>query len=92
MDLEAEVEALKRQNRRLKAALFSTLTGLLIGIVVAAGITGVATIRARAQVLRAIEMEKQARERAKAALEKTQQGLEEYEAQEKLRRAGQGEP
>ena len=60
MGLEAEIEALKRQNHRLKAALFSTIALLLIVVASVTGIAGFAAVRARAAELRAREMAEQA--------------------------------
>ena len=47
MGLEAEIEALKRQNRRLKTALISLAALLLVGVVTVAGLAGIAATRAR---------------------------------------------
>ena len=62
---DTEVELLKRQNRRLKAALFTTTALLLIAI----GLAGLAGIRAkrqaekaRAEAVRALQMAEVARE------------------------------
>ena len=49
MGLEVEIEALKRQNHRLKLAMFSIIAVLLIAVVAVAGFAGVAASRARAQ-------------------------------------------
>ena len=77
MGLEAQIEALKRQNRRLKVALFSTITVLLVAVATAAGFAGIAAARARAEELRAREMAEQARAHAQAALAASQAELEE---------------
>ena len=45
MGLEAEIETLKRQNRRLKVALFSLATLLLIAVVTLAGLAGLPVSR-----------------------------------------------
>jgi len=72
MGLEAEIEALKRQNRRLKLAMC-----LIIVLVVAvAGFEGVVAARARAQEQRARVMAEQARAEAQAAFERAQHAVE----------------
>ena len=81
MGLEAEIEALKRQNRRLKVALFSTITVLLVAVATATGYAGFAAARVRAQELRAREMAEQARTHAQAALAASEAKLEEDEAE-----------
>ena len=72
MGLEAEIKILKRQNRRLKIALFSTLTVLIVSVLAGIGITSftaIQAVRAREQTQRAVEMERQAREQAVRAVE-----------------------
>ena len=72
MGLEAEIEALKRQNHRLKLAMC-----LIIVVVVAvAGFAGVVAARARAQEQRARVMAEQARAEAQAAFERAQHAVE----------------
>ena len=80
MGLEAEVAALRRQNRNLKLALIACVTLILFGAIGAVTITGVAVARSRAMVMQAIEMEHQARQQAEAAMRQAQQALEEAEA------------
>ena len=81
MGLEAEVESLRRQNRRLKVALFSIIAVFLVSFMTVAGLTGIAAVRARAQTLLAVEREKQARAQAEAAFRKAQAALEQVEVQ-----------
>ena len=76
MDLEAEIEALKRQNRRLKVALFSIVTLFFVAMVGSAGVAGITATRARAEAVRAMAMEQEARASAEAAFAKTQEALE----------------
>jgi uncharacterized membrane protein (DUF485 family) len=70
MSIEAEFEALKRQNRRLKVALFSTITVLIVGAAMVTAFTATAATRARAA-------ERLARAQAQAALAAAQGALEE---------------
>ena len=49
MGLEAEIEVLKRQNRRLKVALFSTVVVLLVAVASVAEFAATAAARARAE-------------------------------------------
>ncbi len=76
MGLEVEIEALKRQNHRLKLAVFSTIAVLLIADVAVAGFAVVAASRARAQEQRARVMAEQARAEAQAAFERAQHAVE----------------
>jgi hypothetical protein len=80
MDLEAEIEALNRQNRRLKLTLFSTIALLLIVVASVTGIAGIAAGRARAEELRAREMAERARARAEAALAVAQDAVKNIDA------------
>lgn len=83
MSFEAEIEALKRQNRRLKVALFSTIAVLILAVAAVSGFTPIAAARARAEELRAREMAEQARAHAQAALAAAQAELEKTESQQK---------
>ena len=67
MTFEAEIEVLKRQNRRLKVALFSTI---LVFIVVVASVSGFTATRAN-----------QARAKAQAAQAAAQAEFENIAAQ-----------
>ena len=80
MGLEAEIEALKRQNHWLKWALFSTVTVLLIGVVTVSALAGITATRARAEARRAVAREEQARDQAEAAFRQAQEALAEIEA------------
>ena len=77
MGLEAEVEALRRQNRRLKVALCSTLGVLLLAMLMAVGVVGITAMRARAEAQRALEMERVARVHAEKAMMQAQRLLDE---------------
>ena len=81
MGLEAEVESLRRQNRGLKVALFSMIAVFFVSFITVAGLTGIAAVRARAQTLRAVEREKQARAQAEVAFREAQTELEQVEVQ-----------
>ncbi len=76
MDLEAEIEALKRQNRRLKVALLSIVILLFVAMVGSAGVVGITATRARAEAVRAMAMEREARANAEAAFAKAQEALQ----------------
>ena len=69
MSVEAEVKALRRQNRRLKLALLSTFALLVVFLATAVGFTTFAAARARAEQRRALEMSQQARAKAEALFE-----------------------
>jgi hypothetical protein len=72
MGLEAEVEALRRENRRLKVTLFSTFAVLMVAVVMAVGLVGFAAARARTQARLALEMERRARVQAEEAIARAQ--------------------
>ena len=82
MGLEAEVEALRRKNRLLKMALVATIAVFFVGVLMAAGIAGIAATRARAQTLMALEQEHLARAHAEAAFAKAQEALERAKTQD----------
>ncbi len=76
MDLEAEIERLKRQNHRLRVALFSIVALLLVAVVTVAGTARIAETRAKADAQRALAREEQARDHAAAAFARAQEALE----------------
>ena len=75
MDLETEVEMLKRKNRWLKVALFTITTVLLLAV----SIVGIAATRARAMSHQAREQEIQMRAEAVRAVRMAEVAREQVE-------------
>lgn len=67
MSLEAQIESLQRQNRRLRLALFAMLATLFLFVTLFVAGSVMGSAAARNEQLRAAQMERLARQRLEAS-------------------------